>query len=184
MKTSLLSLAALLAGCHSASHQGAGPVPAPVSSAQVAKVAPAAQPHKVRAIEDALGKPQAPVVIESVLEGNTAHVTVRFPQGGAGVEVHASGAEGLAVAGQSALAEGRTLAKGEVLVFDVPFTPGAGESLLAVGVTGNFAGAHRTAVRAFPVGKRSALQKSKDKEGTAQVGGENVHLVPAETTAR
>ncbi len=159
------------AGCTRAPEAVRPPEPAPVA-------------HQARAIQEVVGKPQAPVVIESVIDGAVAHVTVRFPQGGAGIEVLVSGAEGLAVTGSESLTKDRGVATGEALTFDVPFTPGPGESLLAVRVLGTFGGAHRSAVRAFPVGTRSALQQSKDKEGTATVGGEKVRLVPAEEQQR
>jgi hypothetical protein len=184
-----LSLAAVLAGCTRSPAAARSPEAASASDAasapRAARPPEAAAPiHKVRPLPEILGKPQAPVIIESVVDGAVAHVTVRFPQGGAGVDVQASGAEGLTVKGAETLASNRNVASGEALAFDVPFTPGEGESLLAVRVKGNFGGAHRAAVRAFPVGARSALQKGKDREGTATVGGENVRIVPAVETQR
>jgi len=127
-----------------------------------------------------IGKPQAPVAIDAEVGASSARLTLRFDQAGTGVVVRAGGVDGLAVAGNSLLVNGRDVADGEVVTLDVPFTPGPGQSLLAIHVRGSFAAGERTAVRAFPVGKPSAEQRRKADEGTTRVGGQDVKVVPAE----
>ena len=134
-----------------------------------------------QATEAIVGKPQAPVQIDADLAASSARVSVRFDQAGTDVEVLANGVEGLSVRGDPVLARGRTVAAGETATFDVPFTAGAGQSMLAVYVRGAFAAGERVAVRAFPVGKPSAEQTRKAQESkTTKVGGEDVRLAPAE----
>jgi hypothetical protein len=127
------------------------------------------------------GKPQAPVQIDADVAASSARVTVRFDQAGTNVEVRANGVDGLSVAGDPVLARGRSVAAGETATFDVPFTAGPGQSMLAVHVRGAFASGERAAVRAFLVGKPSAEQTRKAQESkTTKVGGEDVRLAPAE----
>jgi hypothetical protein len=126
------------------------------------------------------GKPQAPVQVDAEVGASSARVTVRFDQAGTGVDVRASGADGLSVQGDGALARGRSVAAGETSTFDVSFTPGAGQSMLVISVRGAFAAGERIAVRAFPVGKPSAEQMSKSDGGTTQIGNERVKLLPAD----
>lgn len=131
------------------------------------------------------GKPQAPVAIEAQVAAATATITLRFEQAGTDVEVAASGTEGLAVRGGPVLATSRAVAAGEVLSFNVPFTPGPGRSLLSVRVRGRFGQGERAAVRAFPVGKPSAAQQQKEaREKPTRVGGEPVRLLPAQETRK
>ncbi len=126
------------------------------------------------------GKPQAPVQIDADVGASSAVVRIRFDQAGTGVEVRANGVNGLALLADPVLAKGRTVAAGETATFEVPFTPGSGQSMLAVHVRGAFAAGERTAVRAFLVGRPSAEQTKKAQEGTTKVGGEDVRLQPAE----
>lgn len=126
------------------------------------------------------GKPQAPVQVDAEMGASSARVTVRFDQAGTGVDVRASGADGLSVQGDGALARGRSVAAGETSTFDVSFTPGPGQSMLVISVRGAFAAGERIAVRAFPVGKPSAEQISKSDGGTTQIGNERVKLLPAD----
>jgi hypothetical protein len=137
--------------------------------------APAKQPPAGSA-----GKPQAPVQVDAEVGASSARVSVRFDQAGTGVDVIASGADGLSVPGGGALAKGRTVAAGETDSFDVQFTPGPGQSLLVISVRGAFAAGERVAVRAFPVGKPSAEQMNKADAGTTQIGNEPVKLSPAD----
>jgi hypothetical protein len=134
---------------------------------------------KGEAAPPGVGKPQAPVAIDAEVGASSARVHVRFVQAGTGVEVRANGVDGLTPVGNTLLVAGRDVAAGEAITVDVPFTPGPGQSLLAIHVRGTFAAGERTAVRAFPVGKPSAEQR-KAQEGTTRVGGEDVKLVPAE----
>lgn len=125
------------------------------------------------------GKPQAPVQVEAEMGASSARVTVRFDQAGTGVDVRASGADGLAVQA-GALATGLAVAAGQTETFDVSFTPGPGQSMLVISVRGAFLAGERIAVRAFPVGKPSAEQLNKADAGTAQIGNERVKLSPAD----
>ena len=145
-----------------------------------AKREDAAAPAKQSA-QPVVGKPQAPVQIDADVLASSAVVRVRFDQAATGVEVRANGVEGLTLQGDPVLATGRSVAAGETATFDVPFTPGNGQSMLAVHVRGAFASGERTAVRAFLVGKPSAEQMRKAQESnTTKVGGEDVRLQPAE----
>ncbi len=126
-------------------------------------------------------KPQAPVQIEADVAASSARVRVRFEQAATNVEVRANGVDGLALAIDPVLVKGRNVAAGETATFDVPFTAGAGQSMLAVHVRGAFAAGERTAVRAFLVGRPSAEQIRKDQKETTRIGGEDVRLLPAET---
>jgi hypothetical protein len=101
-----------------------------------------------------VGKPQAPVQVDAEVGASSARVTVRFDQAATGVEVRATGADGLSVQG-GALASGMAVAAKETATFDVNFTPGAGQSMLVISVRGAFAAGERITVRAFPVGKRA-----------------------------
>lgn len=125
------------------------------------------------------GKVQAPVQVDAEVGASSARVTVRFDQAGTGVEVRASGADGLSVQGGD-LATGLVVAAGQTATFDVALTPGAGQSMLVISVRGAFAAGERVAVRAFPVGKPSAEQMSKSDAGSAQIGNERVKLSPAD----
>ena len=131
--------------------------------------------------QSVVGKPQAPVQIDADVADSMATVRVRFDQAGTGVEVRANGVDGLVLAGEPVLARGRSVAAGETVTFQVLYTPGSGQSMLAVHVRGAFASGERTAVRAFLVGKPSAEQTRKAQESnTTKVGGEDVRLQPAE----
>jgi hypothetical protein len=134
--------------------------------------APAKQPSA--------GKPQAPVRVDAEVAASSARVTVRFDQAGTGVEVRASGADGLSLEGDGTLARGRSVSAGETSTFPVTFTAGPGQSLLVISVRGTFAAGERVAVRAFPVGKPSAEQMNKSDAGTTQVGDERVKVLPAD----
>lgn len=129
---------------------------------------------------NAIGKPQAPVDIAAVMSATSAQVTLTFRQAGHGVDIQANGVDGLSVKRDAMLASGRDVSAGEVVTFDVPILPGAGRSLLAVHVHGTFGTSDRAAVRAFPIGKRTAAQESKAHEGTTTVGGEPTHGMSAE----
>lgn len=126
------------------------------------------------------GKPQAPVQVDAEVGASSARVTVRFDQAATGVDVRASGADGLAVQGDGLLARGTSVTAGETSTFDVPFSPGPGQSMLVISVRGTFAAGDRIAVRAFPVGKPSAEQQNKADAGTTQIGNERVKLLPAD----
>jgi hypothetical protein len=127
-----------------------------------------------------IGKPQAPVDIDAALTADAARVTLRFNQAGRGVEARAEGVGGLSVQGNARLVDGRDVQAGDVVTIELPIRPGPGESHLAVHVTGRFAAGERSAVRAFPIGKRSAEQQQKADEGKARIGGEDVRILPAE----
>ena len=125
------------------------------------------------------GKVQAPVQVDAEVGTSAARVTVRFDQAGTGVEVRASGVDGLSVQGGD-LATGLVVAAGQTATFDVGLSPGPGQSMLVISVRGAFAAGERVAVRAFPVGKPSAEQMNKSDAGTTQIGNEGVKLSPAD----
>lgn len=166
---SLLAAALALAACQTSSAR---------------KEEPAAPAVRAAPAHDWVGKPQAPVAIEAEAGAGAALVRVRFDQAGTDVEVLARGGEGLVLLGDAVLARGRSVTAGEVATFEVPYAPGPGQSRLSVQVSGAFAAGRRGAVRAFPVGKKSPAQLEKAREGTTQLGGEGVHLVPAEETRK
>ena len=140
-------------------------------------------PSAKAAAHPGVGKPQAPAQIDADVGASSARIAVRFDQAGSNVEVRANGVDGLSVTGDPVLARGRSVAAGETATFDVPFTAGAGQSMLAVHVRGVFAAGDRTAVRAFLVGKPSAEQQARkaQESATTKVGGEDVRLGPADT---
>jgi hypothetical protein len=168
-----ISTAALaLLACQTGPARLNAPVPASAP-------APVASRH-----QESVGKPQAPVVIEAELAPSSGRVLVRFDQEATNVTVRASGIDGLMLSGAPALAIGRSVAAGEVLTWDVPLQPGPGQSMLAVHVSGSFNGRERSAVRSFPIGLKAESQVQKAREGTTQIGGEGVKLVPAQETRK
>ena len=87
--------------------------------------------------------------------------------------------DGLALLTDPVLVQGRSVSAGETASFEVPFTSGARQSMLAIHVRGAFAAGERVAVRAFLVGKPDPAQRN-DQDRTTKVGGEDVRLGPAE----
>jgi hypothetical protein len=130
------------------------------------------------------GKPQAPVEIEADVGATSASVRVRFAEAGSNVDVRVNGVDGLSLPGGPMLATGRSFAAGETAVYDVPLTPGPGQGMLSVHVSGTFPNGQRTAVRAFLVGKPAAGQPLKADPGTTTVGGEPVKLVPVDAAQK
>ncbi len=98
------------------------------------------------------GKPQAPVEVQAELASHGARVTVRFLADVAAAKVEFHGAEGLVVTSPTGEQAIETAARGTERTFEITYTPGPGASLLAVGVTGDFSGAHRRRVVSFTVG--------------------------------
>jgi hypothetical protein len=171
-----LALAALCA-CSTSKAGKEEPVTQPqgatsaVATAEGAAPAPAPSPA-------ILGKPQAPVDIQASLAQGAATVRLKFHQAGAHVTVRVSGVDGLGLRGAETLATGLAVAAGEEKSFDVALTPGPGQGLLAVQVSGTFAAGERHATRAFPVGTASPEQL-KAKSQTTDVGGERIKLMEA-----
>ena len=147
----------------------------------VACCAPAepAKPAAASAAADAAvrGKLEAPVEIESKLEGNTARITLHFTSPATGVRVGVSGVDGLVVTSPPTLVDGASYDRGAVAAFDVAFTPGPGASALAVAVSGSFGGGHLAKVRTIAVGTPAPSQQKAEGTVVESPGGERVRIV-------
>src|SRR5690349_1922282 len=120
MRLALLTAAALLALSAPARADAPGP--------------PTAAPHAKR--RGSPGKPRAPVAIDARLGAGTAHLTIRFEAPAEGVEVRVHGVRGLRVTSPARPVAGASVAAGEVRELDVAFAAPAGQSHLAVTVSG------------------------------------------------
>lgn len=137
---------------------------------------PTSLPEKATEPAHTDGKPEAPVAIGVMFEGNVAHVRVTFSQAGSGVRVRAAGVRGLALKGDGVLVDGLTVSGTESLSYEVSFGADApAGSLLAIDVRGQFAAGERASVRTFPVGPVG----EPAKKPTTTVGGEKVRVLPA-----
>jgi len=125
------------------------------------------------------GKMRAPVTVEANVAEGSAKVTVRFDRAATAVHVAVKGLDGLTVTSDAQPVKAGRVEQGELAAFDVTFTPGPGQSLLSVAVSGNFGGGRRATVVSFPVGEKSAEQQKG--VGTILVGpdGERVKVLPA-----
>jgi len=121
------------------------------------------------------GKPTAPVAVKAELAARSARVTLSFESDAQGVDVVASGVDGLVVE-QGALVQKGAFKRGDTRVFDVAFAPGAGRSQLVVSVSGTFNGGHRARVAAFTVGT-GPLPESPGTVMTTD-DGERVKVMP------
>lgn len=121
------------------------------------------------------GKPTAPVAVKAELSSRSARVTVTFESDAEGVDVVASGVDGLVVE-QGALVKQGAFKRGETRSFDVSFAPGAGRSQLVVSVAGTFNGGQRARVASFTVGT-GPLPESPGTVMTTD-DGERVKVMP------
>jgi hypothetical protein len=144
--------------------------------------APAAPSKKPSAGLGAPGKPRAPVSIDAKVGAGRATVTVRFhsPATSADVEVH--GVDGLVVTSSATPLSGVRFARGEAVTFDVAFTPGPGQSHLAVAVTATSAGSRRSTVASFAVGQPTAEQQKASGEAATDSTGRRIKLLPADSS--
>jgi hypothetical protein len=99
------------------------------------------------------GKPSAPMAVTAQLSRGAARVQVTFEADAQGVEIAATGVDGLSVDGPKVLLEQGSFARGAQATYEVAFTPGPGRSQLVVSVSGLFNGSSRTRVAAFGVGE-------------------------------
>ncbi len=148
---------------------------APVACSSQPKSAPA-----TGAQEDiATAKVSAPVVVDAKLEGERAHVTLRFDSPATDVQVNVSGVDGLTVRSAATPVAGTSFTKSSETSFDVDFTPGPGRSLLVVAVTGMFQGGHMSKVQSFTLG--TPTEEQKKASGTTVTGsdGERIKVMPS-----
>lgn len=122
------------------------------------------------------GKMRAPITVDASVTERSARVTVRFDRPGRNVRVRVSGLDGLVVTSAPSAYEAARVRRGEVATFDVAFTPGAGRSLLTVAVTGQFGG-RRATTTSFPVGERSAEQRTGPGTVMEDPGGGRVKVL-------
>jgi hypothetical protein len=129
----------------------------------------------------AQGKPQAPVEVTAQLAAGRAAVTVTFRSAASDVSVQVHGVDGLTVTSAAQPISGGEFAAGESVTLDVTFTEGAGRSHLAVGVSGTFGSAARSAVASFAVGQPTAEQQKATGETTTDSTGRRIKVLPAQT---
>lgn len=124
-------------------------------------------------------KVSAPVKVEAKLDGEQAHVTLRFDSPASDVQVNVSGVDGLAVRSAASPVKGGSFARTDETSFDVDFTPGPGRSLLVVAVTGTFQGNPMSKVVSFSVG--TPTQEQQKSSGTTVTGsdGERIKIMPS-----
>jgi hypothetical protein len=127
------------------------------------------------------GKPQAPVSVTTRLAPGRATVTVRFHSAARDVAVQVHGTDGLAVTSDPNPLSGGRFAAGQSVTLDVAFTEGPGRSHLAVGVSGTFGSATRSAVASFAVGQPTAEQQKSAGEVTTDSTGRRIKVLPAQT---
>jgi len=175
MKAISVAYAAALAlsACHSGAGRQEDAGPAGPSPATTSPASGGAMVARIR------GKPEAPVSIHFEPGDATARVSVVFHEAAVRVEVRASGLDGLTLRGEPLLAAERRVTAGEVASFEVPFSAGPGQSMLAIQVRGAFSAGDRTAVRALLVGTPGAGPRKDRPSGTTQVGGQPARLLPA-----
>lgn len=123
-------------------------------------------------------KAKAPITVTTVFGEAKATITVRFDQAVEDAAIGVRGLDGLQVAAMPPV-EKSSFARGEVLVLEVPFTPGPGLSHLAVDLEGRFRGQRRMAVQTFAVGKPSAEQlKAAQGKVLTLSGGQRIKVMP------
>jgi hypothetical protein len=168
--TVLSGLLALTAPVACSSQPKSTPAKAAPADVATAKAAPA---------DVATAKAGAPVVVDAKLDGERAHVTLRFSAPASDVQVNVSGVDGLTVRSAPTPVAGSSFVQSGETSFDVEFTPGPGRSLLVVAVTGLFDGSHLSKVASFTVGKPSEEQRKAS--GTAITGsdGERIKVLPS-----
>lgn len=124
-------------------------------------------------------KAKAPVSVTTVFGAGKATVTLRFEQAVEEAAIGIRGLDGLEVASVPPL-EKSAFAKGEVVTFEVPITPGPGRSHLAVDIEGRFRGQRRLAVQTFAIGKPSPEQvKASQGRILTTSGGQRIKVMPA-----
>ncbi len=143
-----------------------------------AAAAPPKPPAKTPAKAAPKAKSKAPVTITTVFGEGKATVTLRFDQAVEGAAIGVRGLDGLQVEAPPPL-DRTSFARGEVVTLEVPFTPGAGRSNLAVDIEGTFKGQHRIAVQTFAFGKPSPEQlKATQGNIVTTDGGQRLKLMP------
>ncbi|WP_164021405.1 hypothetical protein [Pyxidicoccus trucidator] len=127
----------------------------------------------------ATSKVSAPVAVDAKLDGERAHVTLRFDAPATDVQVNVSGADGLSVRSAATPVAGTSFMKAGETSFDVEFTPGPGRSHLVVAVTGSFQGSHMSKVASFAVGTPSAEQQKSSGTTVTGSDGERIKVMPS-----
>lgn len=122
------------------------------------------------------GKPTAPVAVSAELSATSARLLIKFESDAQGVDVVASGVDGLVVEGQGALVQKGSFKAGDTRSFDVAFVPGVGRSQLVVSISGTFNGGSRARVASFTVGS-GPLPESPGTVMTTD-DGERVKVMP------
>ena len=150
----MLSVALALSSCSTSKAGKEEPVTQPQSATLAAEAAPVAAPAP-----GFLGKPQAPVEIRADLATDAATVRVKFHQAGAHVSVRVNGVDGLGLRGAETLATNLAVAAGEEKSFEVALSPGPGQGMLAVHVSGLPSGSQ------FPIGTTVEIFKATDAAG-------------------
>jgi hypothetical protein len=125
------------------------------------------------------GKPQAPVDIVGFMEASNASVVITFEVEAREVAVQVYGTDGLVVQGSETPVTNGTYAAGETLELAVDYTPGPGQSHLAVVVSGQFGGSQSSRVASFTVGDEN-LPSQRRSDITSNEQGEPIIVMPAE----
>jgi hypothetical protein len=135
-------------------------------------------PKQVTSKAAPIHKSKAPVTATTVFGEGKATITLRFTEAAEEAAIGVRGLDGLEVASVPPI-EKTSFAKGEVLVLEVPISPGPGRSHLAVDIEGKFRGQRRLAVQTFAVGKPSPEQiKASAGKSFTTAGGQRIKLMP------
>lgn len=124
------------------------------------------------------GKLQAPVGIAASVAASSAKVTVSFDADATGVTVDVRGVDGLQVTSTASPVVAGTFARGSTVAFDVAFAAPAGQSNLAVAVSGVFGGVRGAKIASFTVGVAPPQKPAGVVPGPA---GERILELPAQT---
>ncbi len=124
-------------------------------------------------------KTAAPVKVDARVGEDQARVTLRFDAPATDVQVSISGVDGLKVKSAATPVAGASFVQDTVSELDVSFTPGEGQSLLVVTVTGIFRGTHLSKVSSFTIGTPTAEQQKT--LGTVVTGddGQPIKVLPS-----
>ncbi|QSQ18932.1 hypothetical protein JY651_26635 [Pyxidicoccus parkwayensis] len=147
-------------------------------TATVACSSSQAKPTSSAASSDT-AKLSAPVTVDAKLDGEKAHVTLRFDAPASDVQVNVSGLDGLAVKSEASPVKGGSFARADEKSFDVDITPGPGRSLLVVAISGTFQGAPLSKVVTFSTGKPTAEQQKTSGTTVTGSDGERIKIMPS-----
>jgi hypothetical protein len=125
------------------------------------------------------GKPQAPVDIVGFIEASHASLMLTFETAATEVAVRVYGTDGLVVQGSETPITNQSFEAGETLELAVVYTPGPGQSHLAVMVSGQFGGSQSARVVSFTVGD-TPLPAQRRSHITSSPTGEPIIVMPAE----